>query len=111
MRNAIRVGLAIVLTGVSCLPATADIGTEEMFFADIPNVMTASKRAEKIEEAPGIISVITSDDIKRFGAVSLVDVLDRATGIYMFGSALYPTQVTSMRGDSALLHEDTHVLY
>lgn len=72
-------------------------------------VITASKNEETVENAPGIISVVTAKEIDDFGANSLFEVLERVTSIYMTGSHTYPQNVTSMRGDLST-HIDNHVL-
>lgn len=72
-------------------------------------VTTASKKAEKTTDAPGIISTITAEEIKYFGANSLEDVLERATSIQSVGSHLFPNNVSVMRGDLRT-HYDNHML-
>lgn len=72
-------------------------------------IITASKNEESVENAPGIISVVTSKEIDDFGANSLFEVLERVTSIYMTGSHTYPQNITSMRGDLST-HIDNHVL-
>ncbi len=49
--------------------------SELTLFEDIPVVVTASKKPERITQAPSIISVITEDDIERMGAQTIMDVL------------------------------------
>lgn len=44
------------------------------------NVVSASKKAEKVSEAPGVISVITKDQINSYGWTSLNDILFRQPG-------------------------------
>ncbi len=72
-------------------------------------VTTASKSAERIADAPGVVSVISAEDIRNFGARNLLEVLDRAPATYGIGSYLYPQNVLSIRGD-VLTHFDNHVL-
>jgi outer membrane receptor for ferrienterochelin and colicins len=79
------------------------------FYKQEANVVTASKQEEKITEAPGIIQVVTADEIKRFGATQLTDVLNRLTSVYMTGSHLFRDNVPSIRGDLST-HNDTHNL-
>ena len=73
------------------------------------NVSTASKVEEGFQDAPGVVSIITSDEITKFGAVSLVDVLERATSMIMSGSYIYPQNISSMRGDLSS-DFDNHIL-
>ncbi|MBN1823736.1 MAG: TonB-dependent receptor [Endomicrobiales bacterium] len=66
---------------------------------DIPSVVTASKVSEKLSDAPGVVSVITADEMKRFGGTTLFDVLQRVPSLV--GSSIYMTDrsVISARGD------------
>lgn len=50
-------------------------------FEDIPVVVTASQKPERITAAPSIISVITEEDIERMGARTITDVLRTIPGI------------------------------
>ncbi len=75
---------------------------------DIP-ISTASKARESQQEAPGITSVITANEIERFGANNLYELLERVTGTYQPMTYMYPHNVVSFRGDlrGGL---DTHIL-
>ncbi|MEO9871853.1 TonB-dependent receptor plug domain-containing protein [Ekhidna sp.] len=73
------------------------------------DVISASKVSEKQTDAPGIIQVITSEEIERFGALNLAEVLDRVTGAMNVSSNLYPQNVFSVRGDLSS-EFDTHQL-
>jgi outer membrane receptor for ferrienterochelin and colicins len=64
-------------------------------------VVTASKTKENVQDSPGIIEVITQDDIQRIGAISLAEVLDHATSLFALGTAVNPMGLVSMRGDVA----------
>lgn len=83
----------------------------EMSLDDLLNVQvtTASKKAENISDAPGIITTITSEEIKYFGANSLTDILQRATSIQPLLSHLFAQNSISVRGDLRSLY-DNHVL-
>ncbi|MEJ2053803.1 MAG: TonB-dependent receptor [Calditrichaceae bacterium] len=88
--------------------------TEElvtMSLEDLLNmeVITVSKKAEKTTDAPGIISTITKEEIKYFGANNLRDVLERATSIQTIGSHLFPNNISAVRGDLRTLY-DNHTL-
>lgn len=74
-----------------------------------PVVEGVSKKEETVDESPGIVQVITSDQIEAFGAKNLKDVLQWATSVYMTGSYLYPNNSISMRGDLST-HNTNHVL-
>ncbi|MFH1198031.1 MAG: TonB-dependent receptor [bacterium] len=83
----------------------------ELSLEDLLNVevTTASKKAEKTTDAPGIISTITAEEIKYFGATSITEILQRATSIQPFVSHLFGTSATGFRGDLRTLYNN-HVL-
>lgn len=62
-------------------------------------VTTASKFSQRLSEAPGLISVVTRDEIDRFGAITLREVLERVPGLT--GSSAYFTDrsLVAARGD------------
>jgi outer membrane receptor for ferrienterochelin and colicins len=71
-------------------------------------VKVTSKRLEAIFEAPGVVSVITRDEIRLFGARNLRQVLQYLPGIWSTGSYLRPDMVT-IRGNLQT-HIKNHVL-
>ncbi|MBD3309367.1 TonB-dependent receptor [candidate division KSB3 bacterium] len=71
--------------------------SELSLFEPIPVVVTASKRPERIAEAPSIISVITREDIKRMGARTIMDVLRTIPGIDIVKDASNLSQI-AVRG-------------
>jgi iron complex outermembrane receptor protein len=46
-------------------------------------IVTASKFAQKVSEAPSSVSIVTADDIKTFGYRTLADVLRSMRGVYV----------------------------
>ncbi len=62
-------------------------------------VTTASKFAERLSDAPGIISVVSQDELRRFGAITLREILDRVPGLT--GTTAYFTDrsLVAVRGD------------
>ena len=46
-------------------------------------VVTASKQAQRVSEAPAIVSVVTAETIKKMGAKSLIEVLNTLPGFTM----------------------------
>ncbi len=85
-------------------------GLEYLLFSDIPLVITASKKEEKLKDAPSVVSVITEEQIKKFGATNLREILERAPSVYMTSSYLYHSGAISMRGDYQS-HVNNHVLF
>ncbi|MBN1621489.1 MAG: TonB-dependent receptor, partial [Endomicrobiales bacterium] len=82
---------------------------EDLLFMDI-DVVTASKVSEKLSDAPGVISVVTKDELERFGGTTLKDILERIPSLV--GSTIYMTDrsVISVRGDQ-FKASSSHVLY
>jgi len=108
------VSLLCFLSYVSPLHAEEDDSVKELLSLSLEElinvkIITASKNEEKLENAPGIISIITAKEITDFGANSLFEILERVTSIYMTGSHTYPQNITSIRGDLST-HIDNHVL-
>lgn len=85
---------------------------EKLVALDIEELMTisvASKREERIEDAPGVVSVITAKDIERYGANDLRDLFQRLPNTYGFSTSLFRDTPTSIRG-MAPGGSDNHVL-
>lgn len=61
----------------------AQIMGEELLFAEVPVVFAAAKFEQKIEEAPASVTVITADEIKRYGYSTLSEVLRGVAGLYV----------------------------
>jgi outer membrane receptor for ferrienterochelin and colicin len=80
-----------------------------MDLATLMTVTVASKREEKISDAPGIITVITANEIHKYGARHLGDVINRLTNTQLIGSNVFPQNVNSIRG-GALTHADNKTL-
>lgn len=73
----------------------------ELSLYDLLNltVTTTSKTEEKLSEAAGVISVMTRDDLNRFGARTLEDILMRMPSINLSTIYLTDRSCISMRGD------------
>ncbi len=101
-----------------CLFVTTANGQDEMelngtdmSLEDLVNVKVtiASKSEEKISDAPGVVSVITQDQLKRFGGTTLSDVLKRVPSF--LGTTVYFTDrsVIASRGDQ-VMPSSSHIL-
>jgi outer membrane receptor for ferrienterochelin and colicins len=73
--------------GVDVL-AQEERAEEELLFMHI-SVVTASKTEEKLSDAPGVITVVTEDELERFAGTTLKDILERVPGL--IGSTVYMT--------------------
>ena len=56
-------------------------GRELLLFQDLPFVITASKVEQPILESPSTITVLTRDDIERYGITSFTDILRNVPGV------------------------------
>jgi len=102
--------------------ATTDEGTDEALQEDsagledidlltmeIPVVVTATRREQKITNVPYAVSVITADDIRLSGARNIPDALRLAPGVDVADLA-YGQQAVSPRGFHGLFSNKTLVL-
>lgn len=62
-------------------------------------VTTASKFSEKLSEAAGVVSVVTQDELQRFGGTTLLEVLERVSGLSVASSFLSGSSLVGIRGD------------
>ncbi len=63
--------------------------TEEIGFIELEDVYAAAKHLQSINEAPASITVVTDEDIKRYGYRTLTDVLDNARSFYSYNDRNY----------------------
>src|ERR1700691_689231 len=64
-------------------PDLADMSLEELMQINVDSVYGASGFKQKITEAPASVTVITSEDIQRYGYRTLADILRNVTGFYV----------------------------
>jgi iron complex outermembrane receptor protein len=60
----------------------ADLELEQLMSVEVQSVFGASKFLQKITEAPASVTVVTAEDIRRFGYRNLADLLARVRGIF-----------------------------
>ncbi len=63
--------------------ATVSSGEETILFQDIPSVYGASKYEQKVTEAPSSVTIITYDEIRKYGYRTLTDLLRSVRGFYI----------------------------
>ena len=71
------------------------------------NVVSASRKEEEQHLAPGVMDVISAQEIENYGARHLRDVIDRLVGIQVLGSHQDFHSKTSMRAINSSHHEAT----
>lgn len=89
----------LLYLSIACLPVLAQEATEEpsgvddgeglyfdegVIFAEIPVVQSAARVEQKRTQAPANVWVITSEDIRRSGAVTIPDLLRSVPGMEVF---------------------------
>ena len=62
----------------------ADLFTEddELLFQEIPSVYSASKYEQKVSKAPASISIVTADEIQKYGYRSFGEIISSLKGFY-----------------------------
>ncbi len=58
------------------------ISLEELMQAEIQTVSSASRFEQDVTTAPASVTIVTADEIRRFGHRSLKDILDSVRGLY-----------------------------
>jgi len=80
--------LALMQSGRSFAAESATMEREMLYFEDIP-VVSAAKYAQPVSEAPSYVTIITDDQIEKFGYRTLGDALDSVAGLYMVNDRYY----------------------
>lgn len=70
-------------------PDSSVLSLEQLLNVEVESVFGASKSLQKITEAPAAVTVITSDEIARFGWRTLADVLRNVRGFYVTNDRSY----------------------
>jgi outer membrane receptor protein involved in Fe transport len=84
----------------------AEIPLESLFTME---VTTASKFPQKLSQAPGVMSVIAQDELRRFGAMTLREALERVPGLIALAGFFTDRSVVSVRGDQSK-ENGSHIL-
>jgi iron complex outermembrane receptor protein len=66
-----------------------ELSLEDLMKIQIPSVTSASKFEQKITEAPAAVTVITSDDVTKYGYRTLAEMLDSVRGFYVRNDRSY----------------------
>src|SRR6188508_587316 len=85
-------------------PAKQDVFALDLDDLMNVNVTTASKSSETLSDAPGVISVITADELRRFGGMTLREVLERVPGLTGATSYFTDRSLVAARGDLTKAH-------
>ena len=104
----------ILLTAaLSCSLLQADDQSElaPLSLEDLLNIQvtSTSRRDESQHLAPGVITVVSSQEIQQYGARHLRDVIDRLVGMQVLSSHQRPHNKTSIRAMNGA-HQDGSVV-
>src|SRR5580693_1579425 len=74
----------LLLLGQSArAPDLTDMSLQELMLIDVNSVYGASGFKQKLTEAPASVTIITSEDIERYGYRTLADILRNVAGFYV----------------------------
>ena len=73
-------------------------------------VITASKFSEKLSDAPGVMSVVTRDELRRFGGMTLREILERVPGLTGSTASFTDRSMVAARGDQTQINGG-HILF
>src|SRR6185295_3787920 len=87
-----------------------DLGSLDLESLLSTKVITASKFSENLADAPGIISVISQDELRRFGGTTLQEVLERVPGLSLTSAYFTDRSLVAARGDQTKINGG-HLLF
>jgi len=70
-------------------PDLSDLSLEELLVVEIDTVYAASSFQQRVTEAPSAVSVITADEIRKYGYRSFADILDSLRGVFITNDRNY----------------------
>lgn len=105
-------GLAFGAEPDSAKPAAAPGDILSMDLEALLNVKvtTASKFSEDISDAPGVMHVITRDELQRFHALTLAEILNHVPGMALTTASFTDRSMVASRGDQTTINSG-HILY
>ncbi len=72
---ALMVLIAAMAHGADKVPDITDLNIEDLMKVEVATVYGASKYEQKVTEAPSSVSIVTADEIKKYGYRTLADIL------------------------------------
>ena len=117
-RTAAIVFIAVSTAALAQQPsntAGSDKSISDLMSMDIDSltnidVTTASRFADKLSGAPSIMSVVTSDELRRFGGLTLNEILQRVPGLTGSTQYFVDRSLVAARGDQTKT-DGGHILF
>ncbi|MEP7340328.1 MAG: TonB-dependent receptor [Acidobacteriota bacterium] len=66
-----------------------DLSIEDLMKIEVASVYSASKYVQKVTEAPSSVTIVTSDEIRKYGHRTLADILRSVRGFYVTNDRNY----------------------
>src|SRR4051812_19291003 len=123
MRVACSAPLVVLAAGICCSPIFGQTGgaskpevpAEDASTISLESllrtkVVTASRFAENLADAPGVMTVVSRQEIERFGGLTLREVLSRVAGLDWTMGSFTDRSILSVRGDQAKVTA-VHILF
>ena len=81
----------VAAEGTNAAPQTdlTQLSFDELANVKVATVYGASKHEQSVTEAPSYVTIITQDDIKKFGYRTLKDILNSVPGFYTTSDGAY----------------------
>jgi len=91
-RNLLCAYVVALACARASLADTSDLDAlslEQLMDMNVHSVLGASKYEQRVTQAPSSISIVTAEDIRRFGYTNLADVLSGVRGLYVTNDRNY----------------------
>ena len=103
-RQMLRTAPAALMTAILLTTATAswaaepesdpsggvmELGIEQLLQLDVPTVYGASKYEQRVTDAPASVSIVTAEEIKKYGYRTMADILRSVPGFYVSSDRNY----------------------
>ena len=100
-------------TPTQCTPAgTPSVDLLSLDVESLLNmkVVTASKFSQAVSDAPGVITVVSQDELQRFGGITLAEILGRVPGMQATTAYFTDRSIVAARGDQTKINGG-HILF